>query len=138
MGLRLLLDATIPTATVGRLLATRGHDVAGLNQEPALDGLDDEAVLELATRDASVLVTSNTADYPRILREWASLARSHAGVILLRGGDPTAPEIVLQRIDLWIERRPQQEHWIDFAALADLDSVLRPEDGSSRGSRPGV
>ncbi len=120
MGLRLLLDATIPTATVGRLLATHGHDVAGLNQEPALDGLDDEAVLELATRDASVLVTGNTADYPRILREWASLGRSHAGVILLHGGDPTAPEIVLRCIDLWIERRPKQENWIDFVALADV------------------
>jgi len=138
VGLRLLLDATIPTATVGRLLATHGHDVAGLNQEPALDGLDDEAVLEFATRDASVLVTANTADYPRILREWASLGRSHAGVILLHGIDLAAPEIVLQRVDLWIERRPRQENWIDFAALANLDSVLRPEDGSSRGSRPRV
>jgi predicted nuclease of predicted toxin-antitoxin system len=120
VGLRLLLDATIPTATVGRLLATHGHDVAGLNQEPALDGLDDDAVLELATRDASVLVTANTADYPRILREWASLGRSHSGVILLHGGDPTAPEIVLQCIDLWIKRRPKQENWIDFVALADV------------------
>ena len=81
--MRLLLDADISSEAVGRLLIAGGHDVGALDQEPGLDALDDEQVLELAQRDGSILVTHNTADMPCVLRDWLGAGRSHAGVILV-------------------------------------------------------
>jgi len=41
---RVLLDAAVSTAGIGRKLAALGHDVGGLDQEPALDALSDQEV----------------------------------------------------------------------------------------------
>jgi Domain of unknown function (DUF5615) len=60
---------------VGRRLEESGHDIRALDQEPAPAGLDDDEVLALAAPEQRILITHNIADFPRILREWATAQR---------------------------------------------------------------
>lgn len=55
----------------GKGLEAAGHEARALDREPALEDLDDDQVLTVATRDGRILVTHNVSDFPRILREWA-------------------------------------------------------------------
>jgi hypothetical protein len=116
---RLLLDAHVSGPNVGRRLEQNGHDVRALDQEPALEGLDDDEVLALATREQRILVTHNVADFPRILREWAAAQRSHAGVILVYGIDHSEFALIARGIERWLNLRPDQEDWTDFPAILD-------------------
>jgi hypothetical protein len=116
---RLLLDAHVSGPNVGRRLEQNGHDVRALDQEPALEGLDDDEVLALATREQRILVTHNVADFPRILREWAAAQRSHAGVILVYGIDHSEFALIARGIERWLSLRPDQEDWTDFPAILD-------------------
>jgi predicted nuclease of predicted toxin-antitoxin system len=61
---RLLLDVYVSGAVVGRRLEANGHDVRALDQEPALEGLDDDEVLALAAQQGRILVTHNVSDFP--------------------------------------------------------------------------
>ena len=81
--MRILLDAHVSSRVVGARLRQRGHDVQALDEAPELEGLDDEAVLDLASRESRVLVTFNISDFPGILRTWAEADRAHAGAILV-------------------------------------------------------
>jgi len=116
---RLLLDAHVSGAGVGRKLEAAGHDVRALDQEPGLEGLDDDDVLALATGEQRILVTHNVSDFPRILREWATANRSHTGVILVYGIGHNEFELVIRGIDRWLDARPGNEAWIDFPAVVD-------------------
>jgi hypothetical protein len=116
---RLLLDAHVSGPNVGRRLQENGHDVRALDQEPALEGLDDDEVLALAASDRRILVTHNVADFPRILREWAAAQRTHAGVILIYGIDHSEFGLIAGGVQRWLERRPDQAHWSDFPAIVD-------------------
>jgi hypothetical protein len=100
-------------------LEAKGHDVRSLDQEPALEGLDDDDVLALATGERRVLVTHNVSDFPRILREWAGSGRSHAGVMLVYGIDHREFDLVVRGIERWLERRPTGAEWLDFPAVVD-------------------
>lgn len=117
--MRLLLDAHVSGPNVGRSLKKRGQDVRALDQEPALEGLGDDEVLTLATAERRILVTHNVADFPRILREWASAQRSHAGVILVYGIDHSEFALVARGIERWLKLRPDRSDWIDFPAVLD-------------------
>lgn len=117
--MRLLLDAHVSGPSVGSRLEAEGHDVRALDQEPELEGLDDDAVLALATGDERVLVTHNVSDFPRILRDWASEERSHAGVILVYGIDHAEFDLVARGIERWLGRRPSPDDWTDFPAVVD-------------------
>lgn len=81
--MRLMLDANLWSKRIGDRLRELGHDVRGLAAEPDLDGLDDEAVLELATADERVLITRNSRHFAPIARRWAEAGHDHAGVILI-------------------------------------------------------
>jgi predicted nuclease of predicted toxin-antitoxin system len=116
---RLLLDAHVSGPNVGRRLEQNGHVVRALDQEPALEGLDDDDVLALAATEQRILVTHNVADFPRILREWAAAQRSHAGVILVYGIDHSEFTLIARGIERWLELRPDQEDWTDFPAILD-------------------
>jgi hypothetical protein len=116
---RLLLDAHVSGPNVGRRLEQNGHDVRALDQERALEGLDDDEVLALATSDERILITHNVADFPRILRDWADAQRSHAGVILVYGIDPSEFALIVRGIELWFQLRPDQADWGDFPAILD-------------------
>ena len=117
--MRLLLDAHVSGPNVGRRLEQTGHDVRALDQERALEGLDDDEVLALATREQRILVTHNVADFPRILRDWAAAQRSHAGVILVYGIDHSEFAVIVRGIERWLQLRPDQAGWSDFPAILD-------------------
>jgi hypothetical protein len=116
---RLLLDAHVSGPQVGRLLTAQGHDVRALDQEPALEGLDDEAVLALGAAEGRILVTHNIADFPRILREWGAAQRSHAGVILVYGIDHSEFALIARGIGHWLRQRPDTADWVDLPAVLD-------------------
>lgn len=117
--MRLLLDAHVSGPNIGRRLQEAGHDILALDQEPALEGLDDDEVLALATSEARILVTHNVADFPRILREWATAQRSHAGIILVYGIDHSEFALIIGGLERWLDRRPEASDWIDFPAILD-------------------
>jgi hypothetical protein len=116
---RLLLDAHVSGPNVGRRLEQKGHDVRALDQERALEGLDDDEVLALAATEQRILVTHNVADFPRILREWAAAQRAHAGVILVYGIDHSEFALIARGIERWLQLRPDQHDWTDFPAILD-------------------
>lgn len=116
--MRFLLDAHVSGPRIGGPLRNRGHDVRALDQEPELEGLDDEDVLALASEDRRILVTHNVTDFPEILRDWASGGRSHAGVILVYGIEHREFSLIVRAIERWLELRSRQEEWLDFPAVA--------------------
>jgi predicted nuclease of predicted toxin-antitoxin system len=120
---RLLLDAHVSGPRVGRRLEEKGHDVRALDQEPALEGLDDEEVLALASEQERILVTHNIRDFPAILREWAAAQRSHAGAILVYGIDHSEFELIIRGIERWLDLYPQPASWSDLAVVLDRDFV---------------
>lgn len=117
--MRLLLDAHVSGPKVGRRLEQAGHDVLALDQEPALEGLDDDDVLALASTEQRILVTHNVADFPRILREWGAAQRAHAGVILIYGIDHSEFALIARGIARWLELRPNQADWTDLPVILD-------------------
>ncbi|HEY5046126.1 MAG TPA: DUF5615 family PIN-like protein [Solirubrobacteraceae bacterium] len=119
--MRLLLDAHVSGPRVGRRLEAEGHDVRALDQEPALEGLEDEDVLALASQEERILATQDIRDFPPILREWAAAQRSHAGVILLYGIDHSEFELIIRGIRRWLELYSEPASWIDLAAVLDRD-----------------
>lgn len=123
--MRLLLDAHVSGPNVGRRLAEKGHDVRALDQELALEGLDDDQVLALAATEQRILVTHNVADFPRILREWAAAQRSHAGIILVYGIDHSEFALIIRGIERWLELRPAQVDWSDFPTILDRQFARR-------------
>jgi predicted nuclease of predicted toxin-antitoxin system len=121
---RLLLDARVSGPRVGRRLGDRGHDVRALDQEPELEGLDDDEVLELATAERRILVTHNIADFPAILRESAAAGRSHAGLILVYGIEHREFDLLVGGIGRWLELYGEDEGWVDFAAVLDRSFAM--------------
>src|SRR6266516_6316474 len=119
--MRFLLDAHVSGPSVGGPLRDNGHDVRALDQEPELEGLEDEDVLALATEGGRILVTHNVADFPEILRDWAGGGRWHPGVILIYGIDHGEFGLILRGIERWLELRRRQEDWLDFAAVANRE-----------------
>lgn len=119
--MRFLLDAHVSGPKVGNRLQAAGHDVRSLDQEPALEGLDDEDLLALAHGEERILLTNDIGDFPSILREWAAAQRSHAGVILVYGIDHREFDLVVRGIGRWLELYPEPESWIDLAAVLDRD-----------------
>ncbi|HET9852554.1 MAG TPA: DUF5615 family PIN-like protein [Candidatus Limnocylindrales bacterium] len=117
--MRLLLDAHVSGPNVGRRLSREGHDVRALDQEPDLEGLDDDQVLALASTEQRILVTHNIADFPRILRDWAAAQRAHAGIILVYGIDHREFTVITRGIERWLALRPDQADWNDFPAILD-------------------
>jgi Domain of unknown function (DUF5615) len=119
--MRLFLDAHVSGRNVGGPLREMGHDVRALDRELVHEGLDDEEVLAIATEDERILVTHNVADFPEILRDWATAGRSHAGVILVYGIDHSGFSLIRRGIERWLELRPRQEDWLDFSAVVDRE-----------------
>ena len=115
--MRLLLDAHVSGQRVGGRLAALGHDIRALDAERALEGLADEAVLELATADRRVLVTFDVAEFPRILRGWGEAGREHAGVVLVHGLAHREFELVAAGVERWLTAYPEQPQWVDRAVV---------------------
>jgi hypothetical protein len=121
--LRLLLDAHVSARIIGRRLKAAGHDVLALDHHAEFEGLDDEAVLELAVAERRIVVTRNVADFPLILREWAESGRSHAGLILVYGIGHHEFDLAGRGIERLLAVRGAQAAWIDSPAVLDRSSA---------------
>jgi predicted nuclease of predicted toxin-antitoxin system len=116
---RFLLDAHVSGPEVGYRLRTAGHDVRALDQEPALEGLDDEDVLALASEEERILVTHDISDFLGILRDWTAAQRSHSGVILVYGIDHREFDLVIRGIERLLALHPESASWTDLATVID-------------------
>lgn len=117
----MLLDAHVSGPRVGRRLEAQGHDVRALDQEPALEGLDDEEVLATAAAESRILVTHNVRDFPAILRDWAAAQRSHSGVILVYGIDHREFDVIVRGIERCVELYADPASWHDLALIVDRE-----------------
>lgn len=109
--MRLLLDANLSSRRIGGPLREQGHDVRGVADEPDLEGLDDESVLELATRDERILITRNSRDFAPICRIWAEAGRDHAGVILIWTLSHRQYGEIIRGVERWLEQMPRAAAW---------------------------
>jgi len=109
--LRLLLDANLSSRRIGGPLREQGHDVRGVADEPDLEGLDDESVLELATRDERILITRNSRDFAPICRIWAEAGRDHAGVILIWTLSHRQDGEIIRGVERWLDEIPNAATW---------------------------
>jgi predicted nuclease of predicted toxin-antitoxin system len=120
---RLLLDAHVSGPRVGRRLEGKGHDIRALDQEPELEGLDDEEVLALAAAEERILVTHNVRDFPAIVREWGATQRSHAGVILVYRIDHREFDVIVRGIQRCLDLYPEPGSWADLVLVVDRESA---------------
>jgi hypothetical protein len=102
---------------VGRPLRRKGHDVLALAEDPLLESLEDDDVLELAAATGRILVTHDVEDSPQLLREWAAEGRSHAGVILVLGIGTCEFGLILRGLRALLDARPAQQAWIDVCEV---------------------
>lgn len=81
------------------------------DEEEALRGADDDALLALATEEGRLMVTFDAKDFPRLHREWAHAGRPHAGCLVLTGIDHSRFGDIVRAISGAIEARPMPEQW---------------------------
>jgi Domain of unknown function (DUF5615) len=113
---RLLVDAHLSGRRIGAALRERGHDVRAADDERALDGCEDERLLELARAESRITVTFNVRDFARIANDWTAGGRHHSGCILLVGMDHSEFGLIVRVIDASLDARPEQTTWQDHVA----------------------
>jgi hypothetical protein len=113
---RLFLDAHVSGRVIARELRDRGHDVRAADEERALDGWDDDRLLELAANEDRIMVTFNVRDCPRIATEWAGAGRHHAGCLIVVGIDHGEFGVILDVVETALAARPEQSEWRDYVA----------------------
>lgn len=106
-----MLDANLSSKRIGDPLREHAHDVRGVSDEPELEGLDDEPLLELATLDERILVTRNSRHFAPICRTWAEAGRDHAGVILIWTFSHRQYGPIIEGIEGWLVEIPTQLEW---------------------------
>lgn len=109
--MKLFLDAHISARAVASSLRKRGYDVRAADEERTLDGWDDPDLLDLATSEGRIFVTFNVRDFPRIVREWASVGRSHAGCIVFVGMDQSEFGLIIKSLERECKLLPRQGDW---------------------------
>lgn len=122
--MRLFLDAHISGRVIARSLREQhGHEVRAADEERALDGWEDERLLDLATVEDRVMVTFNVRDFPRIVSEWAAAGRRHAGCLIIARIDHREFGKILRLIEKALATRPEQADWRDYVAWATRRSA---------------
>ena len=94
----LFLDAHISGPRIARALRERGHDVRAADEERALDGMEDEQLLELAADETRVMITFDVKDFTVIARRWAEAGKTHAGLGIVVGIDHGEFGVILNAI----------------------------------------
>jgi len=113
---RLFLDAHVSARRIAVALREAGHDVRSADEERALDGWEDERLLELAATEQRVMVTFNVKDFARLATEWAAAGTAHAGILLVVGIDHAEFGLTLPVVEAALAARPTQESWTGYAA----------------------
>jgi predicted nuclease of predicted toxin-antitoxin system len=108
---RLLLDAQLSHRRIAEPLRVRGHDVHSLQTDPALDGLDDEDVLALATSERRIVVTRNSRHFGPLTRLWAEAGRDHAGCILIWSYRHDEYASIIRGVERLLADTPRQKDW---------------------------
>lgn len=109
--MRLLFDAHLSYRFIADPLRQRGHDVRALQEEPALDGLDDDDVLALATSEGRIIVTRNSRHFAPITRRWMEAGREHAGCILIWSYEHDEYASIIDGVERLLATAPCQEDW---------------------------
>lgn len=128
--LRILLDAHVSARVIATELRADGHDVLAVSEKPALEGLDDSAVLEMAARERRILVTHDVKDFPPLLRLWSESGQSHSGCIVVHGIGHGEFGRVLRGLRRLFAEQPHPDAWTDLAIF------LSPATADVRGAPP--
>lgn len=83
--MRLLLDEQI-SGKVAERLRKQGVDAVAVTAEPALRGLSDPDVFDVAQQQKRTFVTYNRADFEAIVRDYAAAGREHRGLVIVHPG----------------------------------------------------
>lgn len=130
--MRLLLDHNVSGPRVGVRLSALGHDVRPLDQEPQHAGLADDEVLRLAAGDRRIVVAHDVNTFPPLLRDFAERGEQHAGAIIVVGIRSRDFDLIVQAVEAWLARYPDQEQWRDltvFAARSDVSEAAGSASG---------
>jgi hypothetical protein len=106
-----MLDANLSSRRIGGSLREHGHDVRSVTDEPELEGLADEPLLELAAGEQRILVTRNSRDFAPICRSWAEAGRDHAGVILIWTFSHRQYGEIIRGVERWLDEIPAADGW---------------------------
>ena len=112
--MRLLLDEHLSAQRIGTPLRRRRHDVLALQDDPALWGLSDEEVLELARSESRIVVTCNGVDFMAIARAWADEGRPHAGILVLWGQRTNAFGAIIAAVEDALRLHPDHDTWANL------------------------
>lgn len=80
--MKLLLDEQI-SGKVAERLRKQGHDAIAATDEPALRGLSDPDLFEIAQAQGRAVVTYNRTDFEAIVHECAEAGRRHHGLVIV-------------------------------------------------------
>lgn len=83
--MKLLLDEQISGKVTDRL-RKQGHDVVAATADPALRGLSDPDLFEVAQRQKRVVVSYNRADFEAIVRDYSAAGQEHHGLVIVHPG----------------------------------------------------
>lgn len=114
--MRFFLDAHFSARRIAAALRERGHDVRAADEERALDGFEDERLLELATAEQRIVVTFNVKDFARLIAQWGAAGQRHGGCLMIVGIDHAEFGLILRVIDAAVLARPDPATWVDYAA----------------------
>ena len=123
--MRLLLDEHY-SREIAAQLRERGHDVTAVKEDAALEGLDDEPLLNVARDQGRALLTNDVSDFATLTREWAGRGESHAGVVYT--SDDSMPRsrntvgLYVERLAKLLDEHPEDE------AFRDRTGWLQPND----------
>lgn len=112
--MRLLLDHNLSGRGIAGPLRSAGHDVRALQEEPELEGIDDEDVLALASAEGRIVVTRNSRHFGPIAREWAEVGRAHTGLILIWSSDTDQFAEIVAGAEHYLSIYPRLESWRDL------------------------
>lgn len=124
--MRLLLDAHVSARRVAAALRSSGHAVRAADEERALDGFEDERLLELAAAEERIMVTFNARDFAPIAQRWVGEGRHHVGCLILVGIDHSEFGVIIQRLEEELAARPAATGWNDYTAFVGRHPPSRP------------
>lgn len=83
--MRFLLDEQISGKVADRL-RRQGLDVVAVTADPALRGLSDPDLFDVAQRQQRTVVTYNRPDFDAIVRDYAANGQDHHGLVIVHPG----------------------------------------------------